>query len=255
MPPRRTVSTGSSISNVISRDEAGRTPDYLEGVTAFLEKRAPRFTGRPDGRAIDRWKTRARGSPRPAPKRCGRTIRRARALGMAIERVAPGEAVLSMTVRRDMTNGHGICHGGFIFTLADSAFAFACNTYNQRTVAQHCAVTFMRAGPPARADGPCARASIAQGRSGIYDVTVRDGKGGSRCRIPRSFAHDLRQALPRSNSPIKAIEREVPLFKCRSQAVRPQACRRPNSSRSNSHRGTSSRPGSSSGCMVAAPRL
>ncbi|WP_436430007.1 hotdog fold thioesterase, partial [Enterococcus faecium] len=53
-------------------------------------------------------------------------------LGMSLQRIAPGEAVLSMTVRKDMTNGHGICHGGFIFTLADSTFAFACNTYDQR---------------------------------------------------------------------------------------------------------------------------
>ncbi len=93
-------------------------------------------------------------------------------LGMVVERVAPGEAVLSMSVRPDMTNGHGICHGGFIFTLADSAFAFACNTYNQRTVAQHCAVTFLR---PARLrDRLVARAveRSRTGRSGIYDVTV-----------------------------------------------------------------------------------
>jgi acyl-CoA thioesterase len=98
-------------------------------------------------------------------------------LGMVVERVAPGEAVLSMTIRPDMTNGHGICHGGFIFTLADSAFAFACNTYNQRTVAQHCAVTFIR--PGRRGDRLTAHAAERSrtGRSGIYDVTVRDGHG------------------------------------------------------------------------------
>jgi acyl-CoA thioesterase len=98
-------------------------------------------------------------------------------LGMVIERVAPGEAVISMTVRPEMTNGHGICHGGFIFTLADSAFAFACNTYNQRTVAQHCAVTFLR--PGRRGDTLTAQAveRSRTGRSGIYDVTVRDSHG------------------------------------------------------------------------------
>jgi acyl-CoA thioesterase len=98
-------------------------------------------------------------------------------LGMLVERVSPGEAVISMTIRPDMTNGHGICHGGFIFTLADSAFAFACNTYNQRTVAQHCAVTFLQ--PARRGDTLTAHASERNrlGRSGIYDVTVRDGKG------------------------------------------------------------------------------
>ncbi|MCB5175890.1 hydroxyphenylacetyl-CoA thioesterase PaaI [Microvirga lenta] len=100
-------------------------------------------------------------------------------LGMVVERVAPGEAVVSMTIRPDMTNGHGICHGGFIFTLADSAFAFACNTYNQRTVAQHCAVTFLQ--PGRRGDKLTAHAveRTRTGRSGIYDVTVRDGQGGT----------------------------------------------------------------------------
>ena len=98
-------------------------------------------------------------------------------LGMVVERVAPGEAVLSMTIRPDMTNGHGICHGGFIFTLADSAFAFACNTYNQRTVAQQCAVTFLQ--PGRRGDTLNAHAveRNRSGRSGIYDVTVRNCQG------------------------------------------------------------------------------
>ena len=88
-----------------------------------------------------------------------RDDRASKALGMAIERIAPGEAVLSMPVRQDMTNGHDICHGGFIFTLADSTFAFACNTYNQRTVAQQCAVTFIRPVNAGEiADRPCDRA-------------------------------------------------------------------------------------------------
>lgn len=95
-----------------------------------------------------------------------------KSLGMALEHVAPGEARLSMEVRADMVNGHGMCHGGFIFTLADSTFAFACNTYNERVVAQHCAVTFLR---PARL-GMRLTAVAAErtraGRSGIYDVTV-----------------------------------------------------------------------------------
>ncbi len=99
------------------------------------------------------------------------------ALGIAIERIAPGEAVLSMTVREDMANGHGICHGGFVFALADSAFAFACNTYDQRTVAQHCSVTFLR--PGRLGDRLTARAveRSRTGRSGIYDVTVTDPAG------------------------------------------------------------------------------
>ena len=97
-------------------------------------------------------------------------------LGMLVERVSPGEAVISMKIRADMTNGHGICHGGFIFTLADSAFAFACNTYNQRTVAQQCAVTFLQ--PGRRGDTLTAHAveRTRTGRSGIYDVTVRNSR-------------------------------------------------------------------------------
>jgi acyl-CoA thioesterase len=100
--------------------------------------------------------------------------RASQGLGMRLQRIAPGEAVLSMVVRKDMTNGHGICHGGFIFTLADSTFAFACNTYDQRTVAQQCAVTFLQ---PVR-EGETLTAHAVErtraGRGGIYDVTVRD---------------------------------------------------------------------------------
>ena len=95
-----------------------------------------------------------------------------RALGMQLISVSPGHAELSMTVRSDMTNGHGTCHGGFIFTLADSAFAFACNTYDERTVAQHAQITFVA---PAKAgDRLIARADERSrtGRSGIYDITV-----------------------------------------------------------------------------------
>jgi acyl-CoA thioesterase len=98
-------------------------------------------------------------------------------LGMTLDRVAPGEAVLSMTVRSDMTNGHGICHGGYVFTLADSAFAFACNGYNQRTVAQQAAVTFLA--PVAVGDRLTARAVelSRQGRGGIYDVHITNQDG------------------------------------------------------------------------------
>ena len=100
-----------------------------------------------------------------------------RGLGIQVERMGPGSAVMSMVVRPDMLNGFKICHGGFISLLADSAFAFACNSYNQRTVAQHCAVTFMQ--PGRRGDTLTAHAveRNRSGRSGIYDVTVRNGKG------------------------------------------------------------------------------
>jgi acyl-CoA thioesterase len=101
--------------------------------------------------------------------------RASKGLGMQIQRIAPGEAMIAMTVRKEMTNGHGICHGGFIFTLADSTFAFACNTYDQRTVAQHCAVTFIESAHEGDVLTAHAVERTRSGRSGIYDVTVRDG--------------------------------------------------------------------------------
>jgi acyl-CoA thioesterase len=95
-----------------------------------------------------------------------------RGLGMQFIAVEPGRAVVAMTVTDKMVNGHGIAHGGYIFLLADSAFAYACNTYNQRTVAQHCAITFVTSAK--LGDRLAARAVERQraGRSGIYDITV-----------------------------------------------------------------------------------
>ena len=69
-----------------------------------------------------------------------------RGLGMEVTRIAPGAATLTMRVRDSMLNGHGICHGGYIFTLADSAFAFACNSYNAVTVAQQNQITYVAPG-------------------------------------------------------------------------------------------------------------
>lgn len=103
--------------------------------------------------------------------------RASQGLGMVVESVQPGRARLRMEVREDMTNGHGICHGGFIFTLADSAFAFACNTYNRVTVAQAAKIDFLR--PVRRGDELHAEArEISRGaRSGLYDVEVRRTDG------------------------------------------------------------------------------
>ena len=98
-------------------------------------------------------------------------------LGMRIEHVAAGTAAIAMTVTRDMVNGHGMCHGGYIFTLADSAFAFACNTYNQRTVAQHCAVTFIASAFEGDRLTATAREVSRRGRGGIYDIAVVNQKG------------------------------------------------------------------------------
>ena len=98
-------------------------------------------------------------------------------LGMRIESVGPGMATVSMVVTELMTNGHGIGHGGYTFLLADSAFAFACNTYNQRTVAEHCSVTFIA--PVALGDHliATAREISRKGRGGIYDIRVTNQRG------------------------------------------------------------------------------
>ncbi len=97
-------------------------------------------------------------------------------LGMAIEKIAPGYAELSMTIADDMVNGHGICHGGFMFTLADSTFAFACNTYDQNCVAQHCTISYLA---PAFTDDKLyatGREVSKHGRNGIYDITIVNQK-------------------------------------------------------------------------------
>jgi acyl-CoA thioesterase len=110
-------------------------------------------------------------------RRCAQTMwdndRASQALGMRLGAVAPGRATLSMTVTEAMINGHAICHGGYVALLADSAFAFACNTYNAVTVAQGFDVTFLaavRLGDELEAE---AVERSRRGRSGIYDVTIR----------------------------------------------------------------------------------
>ena len=98
-------------------------------------------------------------------------------LGMKIRSVGPGAAELTMTIRADMLNGHAICHGGYIFTLADSTFAFACNSYNFNTVAQGGAIDFLapaREGDVLVATG---RERSLGGRTGVYDIEVRNQRG------------------------------------------------------------------------------
>jgi len=101
--------------------------------------------------------------------------RASQALGMSIDEVGPGRARLRMTLRDDMVNGHDIGHGGLTFALADSAFAFACNSYNRRTVAAGAEVRFLA--PTRRGDvlvaGAVERSRDARG--GVYDVTVTVG--------------------------------------------------------------------------------
>ncbi len=103
----------------------------------------------------------------------------AQAQGIRIESVGPGEASLSMVLIHAMTNGHGIGHGGFIFLLADTAFAYACNSHNQRCVAQHCSITYLK---PAREGSrliATAREVRRVDRSGVYDISVTDDAGAA----------------------------------------------------------------------------
>jgi acyl-CoA thioesterase len=98
-------------------------------------------------------------------------------LGMKIVEAGAGYAKLTMRVRAHMTNGHGICHGGLVFSLADSAFAFACNSRNQKTVAAGCTIDFLA---PAQVGDELVAEAVEQslnGRTGIYDVTVTNQNG------------------------------------------------------------------------------
>lgn len=120
-------------------------------------------------------------SPEALAKACAEAMwaedAASRGLGMELLEVRPGEARIAMTVRPDMVNGHGIMHGGFIFTLADSAFAFACNTYGEKVVAQHCSITFLRPGKLGdRLTAHAVERSRGK-RSGIYDIRVVNAAG------------------------------------------------------------------------------
>jgi len=100
-----------------------------------------------------------------------------KALGISIDEVGPGRATARMRVTGDMTNGHGIAHGGYIFLLADTAFAYACNSYGPVAVAQACQITFLS--PAHEGDELIAAAAerVRMERNGIYDVSVRRTDG------------------------------------------------------------------------------
>ncbi|WP_347876711.1 hydroxyphenylacetyl-CoA thioesterase PaaI [Actinomadura sp. 7K534] len=131
-------------------------------------------------------------------RRCAETMyakdKVAQDLAMQISEISPGRARLRMTIGDTMVNGHGIAHGGYVFLLADSGFAYACNSHDAVTVAASADVVFVA---PARTGDVLEAAAVERtryGRSGIYDVTVRrvsDGeviaefRGGSRSRDQR----------------------------------------------------------------------
>jgi acyl-CoA thioesterase len=98
-------------------------------------------------------------------------------LGMEVLAIGPGHATMAMHVRADMLNGHATCHGGFISALADSAFAFACNSYNELTVASGFAIDFLAPGRLGdHLHARCVEISKA-GRTGVYDVEVTNQRG------------------------------------------------------------------------------
>ena len=119
-------------------------------------------------------------------------------LGMRLEDIAPGRARFSFVVTQSMVNSHGICHGGFIFALADSAMAFAANSHGEHAVAQHCSITYVRPGRLGETLTAQAVERTRAGRSGIYDVRVSgaDGdvvaefRGHSRTIGKKYFAED-----------------------------------------------------------------
>ena len=98
-------------------------------------------------------------------------------IGMAIVKVSEACATLELTVEQHHCNGHGMCHGGIIYTLADSAFAFACNSRNQSTVAQHNTITYLAPGQLNDRLTAQATETSLEGRTGIYDVEVTNQNG------------------------------------------------------------------------------
>ena len=118
-----------------------------------------------------------------------------RALGMVLDEVRPGQAKMRMTVRDDMINGHDICHGGLIFTLADSTFAFACNARNQVTVAAGAEIHFISPAKKGETLIAVAREHASAGRSGIYDIEVTDDASGRLVAVFRGRSHRIEGSI------------------------------------------------------------
>ena len=110
------------------------------------------------------------------------------ALGMTLDEIRPGYARMSMRVRGDMLNGHATCHGGYIFMLADSAFAFACNSHNFNTVGAGCSIDYLA---PGRAGDVLVAEAVEQalqGKTGVYDIKVSK-QDGSTVALFRGKSH------------------------------------------------------------------
>ena len=114
-----------------------------------------------------------------------------RALGMVVDEIGPGQARLRMMVRDDMINGHDLCHGGLIFTLADSAFAFACNARNRVTVAAAAEIQFVSPARKGETLVAVARERASSGRTAIFDIEVAEQASGRLVALFRGRAHRI----------------------------------------------------------------
>ncbi len=122
----------------------------------------------------------------------------ARAMGISLDAIAPGYAKMSMKVREDMLNGFAICHGGITFTLGDTAFAYACNSRNQKTVALSCNITFATAVKAGEILTATAKEAVLNKRTGLYDIVIQNQqgidvaffRGNSYCTKKEAFVSD-----------------------------------------------------------------
>lgn len=153
-------------------------------------------------------------SPEPSPQAIAEAVRDAmwasdratRALGMAITAIGPGCATLTMTVRPDMLNGHGSCHGGLISTLADSAFAFACNAHNEVTVASGFSVDLVAPAHEGDLLTAHCREQHKAGRTGVYDCEVHNQRG-QRIALFRGHAYTVKGKPVVEDLPLPASRR------------------------------------------------
>lgn len=120
--------------------------------------------------------------------------RTARFLDITLDEIRPGFARMSLRITEDMVNGHGMCHGGFIFTLADSAFAYSCNSHNHNAVASGCAIEFLAPALVGDLLTALAEERALAGRSGIYDIDVTN-QDGKRIAVFRGKSHRIQGEL------------------------------------------------------------
>ena len=117
--------------------------------------------------------------------------RASKMLGLNVVAIGPGTSTVTMTVREDMLNGHDICHGGLIATLADSAFAYACNAYNEVTVASGFSIDLFAPGREGDVLSAYATEQNKAGRTGVYDIEVRNQRG-ERIAVFRGRSYTMR---------------------------------------------------------------